>query len=128
MIIRFLTLEEVVNIHRAQIVAFGGLHGIRDIGLLESAVNTSQASFGGELLHEDVPSQAAAYLYHIVKNHPFLDGNKRTGVLSAMVFLEANDITTPWSNDELFELAMHVATSKISKDNLIEKFRSKLLT
>jgi death on curing protein len=96
-------VEEVVNMHRAQIVTFGGLHGIRDIGLLGSAINTPQASFGGVFLHADIPSQAAAYLYHIVKNHPFLDENKRTGALSTIVFLKTNDMITPWSNDALSE-------------------------
>ncbi len=124
---RFLTIEEIMRIHAAQISEHGGLHGIRDIGLLDSAINAPQASFGGEFLYEDIPAQAAAYLYHLVKNHPFLDGNKRTGIVSTIIFLKTNNISITWSNDELFELTMHVATSQISKEQLITVFRYRLI-
>lgn len=123
---RFLTVEEVVRIHAAQVLLFGGLHGIRDMGLLESALNEPQASFGGMLLYEDIAAQAAAYLYHLAKNHPFVDGNKRIALASALLFLELNGTATPWSNDELFELTLQVATSEISKDALIKEFRERL--
>src|SRR4051812_33138988 len=85
---RFLTLDEVLIIHDEQLEAFGGLDGIRDLGLLESAIMTPQASFGGEYLHSFPFEMAAAYAYHIAQNQPFLDGNKRTALSSAMVFLE----------------------------------------
>jgi death on curing protein len=122
----FLTTADALYINERQIAEFGGLYGIRDMKLLESAINTPQASFDGSLLHEDIPAQAAAYLFHVVKNHPFLDGNKRTGVVCATSFLDTNHIKVPWSNDELFDLAIQVATSQMSKDKLIEEFRRKL--
>jgi death on curing protein len=124
---RFLKVEEVVLIHEAQINENGGLHGIRDAGLLDSAVNAPQASFGGEYLYEDIPAQAAAYLYHIVKNHPFLDGNKRTGAAATLIFLKMNGVRTPWSDDEFFELTLQTATSQISKEQLITIFRYRLI-
>ena len=73
----FLTVKEVSVLHQDQIEVFGGIHGIRDEGLLESAVMTPQASFGGEYLHSDIFEMAAAYAFHIAENQPFLDGNKR---------------------------------------------------
>lgn len=88
----FLELDEVVEIHRDQIQRYGGLHGVRDAGLLESAVAMPCAMFGGSYLHQDLFEMAAAYLIHIIKNHPFYDGNKRTGAVAAIVFLELNGI------------------------------------
>jgi len=72
----FLTLEDVLLIHDEQIEVYGGIQGIRDPGLLESAVMTAQASFGGEYLHQNIFEMAAAYAFHIAENQPFLDGNK----------------------------------------------------
>lgn len=82
----FLSLEDVLLIHDEQLEAYGGIQGIRDKGLLESAVMTAQASFGGEYLHQDLFEMAAAYAFHIAENQPFLDGNKRTALVSALVF------------------------------------------
>jgi death on curing protein len=75
---KFLALELVLELHRDQIESFGGSPGIRDQGLLESALAQPEATFGGEYLHSTIPDQAAAYLYHLALNHPFIDGNKRT--------------------------------------------------
>ena len=83
---RFLTLEEVVRIHGDQIARYGGLEGIRDLGLLQSALAMPEAGFGSQYLHEDLASMAAAYLFHLVQNHPFADGNKRVGIVAALVF------------------------------------------
>jgi death-on-curing protein len=85
----FLTLGDVVEIHTDQLERYGGSSGIRDIGLLESAVAMPAAGFSGAYLHADI-FEMAAYLYHIVRNHPFVDGNKRTGAVTAIVFLELN--------------------------------------
>ena len=74
----FLTLDEVLEIHRDQIERYGGAAGIRDLGLLQSALAQPSATFGGQYLHADLHEMAAAYLYHLVQNHPFLDGNKST--------------------------------------------------
>jgi death-on-curing family protein len=82
-----LSLNEVVEIHRDVIERYGGSSGIRDMGLLQSAVAVPQASFGGEYLHTGLFEMAAAFLFHLVQNHPFLDGNKRTGAMAAFTFL-----------------------------------------
>ena len=87
----FLDIDRVIRTHRSLIEAYGGVGGIRDAGLLHSAIAMPQASFGGHYLHADLFEMAAAYLYHIVQNHPFLDGNKRTGAASAIIFLAMND-------------------------------------
>src|SRR5580692_9224146 len=88
--ILFLTRDEVVEIHRDQIERYGGSLGIRDEGLLQSAVAMPEASFGGERLHASISGIAAAYLFHLAMNHPFIDGNKRVGAASAIVFLKMN--------------------------------------
>ena len=88
----FLELDEVLEIHRDQIQRYGGLHGVRDTDLLESAITMPCAMFAGEYLHWDLFEMAAAYLFHIIRNHPFYDGNKRTGAVAAIVFLELNGI------------------------------------
>ena len=86
----FLSLDEVLEIHEQQIERYGGSHGIRDAGGLESAMATPQATFGGEFLHRSIPTMAAAYLFHLCQNHPFIDGNKRTGANAAITFLLMN--------------------------------------
>jgi death on curing protein len=86
---RFLKLSEILLAHEIQIARFGGMGGIRDEGLLESALAQPEATFNGELLHSTIHDQAAAYLYHIAKNHPFVDGNKRTAFAAMDVFLSA---------------------------------------
>lgn len=80
----------VLNIHARQIEKFGGTNGIRDEGLLESALAQPQVTFGGQLLHPTIPAQAAAYLYHLAMNHPFIDGNKRTAFAVMDTFLRVN--------------------------------------
>jgi death-on-curing protein len=77
--VRFLGVEEVIGIHARQLSEFGGGEGIRDQGLLASAIAQPEASFAGEYLHQDLYEMAAAYLFHLVQNHPFVDGNKRVG-------------------------------------------------
>ncbi len=119
----FLTLAEIVDIHADQIERYGGSSGIRDVTLLDSAIAIPQASFGDQYLHQDIFQMAAAYLYHIVQNHPFVDGNKRVGVASAMVFLELNRIPVTVTNDDLVETALAVAQGKMGKAEVAEFFR-----
>ena len=111
----FLSLEEVVEIHRDQISRYGGSLGIRDAGLLQSALAQPMATFGGRFLHADLFEMAAAYLFHLVQNHPFLDGNKRVGAVAAIVFLLMNDQDIKATNAELEELVMNVACGKADK-------------
>jgi death on curing protein len=85
---RFLELDEILEIHRDQIERYGGATGIRDLALLRSAVAMPSAGVAGEYLHRDLIEIAGAYLFHLVMNHPFIDGNKRVGTVAALVFLE----------------------------------------
>ncbi len=87
---RFLGIDEVLELHGQLVQRFGGSPGLRDLGMLESAVAMPQAGFGDSYLHDDIFEMAAAYLFHIVMNHPFIDGNKRTGTHAALVFLADN--------------------------------------
>jgi death-on-curing protein len=84
----FLSVDNVIYLHDDSIRKEGGMPGIRDLPLLESAVLMPQQQFAGEYLHPRVTAMAAAYLFHITSNHPFLDGNKRTGAMAAFVFLD----------------------------------------
>lgn len=124
--VRFLSVEDVLAIHEDTIAVEGGAPALRDPGLLESAVLMPQQRFGGELLHPDPASMAAAYLFHIAQNHPFHDGNKRTAVLAALVFLTANNIERLPEPDELEEATMAVASSRMGKQELKEWLRERI--
>lgn len=119
----FLTLDEVIEIHRDQIERYGGYAGIRDMGLLQSAVAMPQASFGGHFLHADLFEMAAAYLFHIVQNHPFLDGNKRVGAAAALTFLELNHIEINLTNEILVQAVLSVSEAKLGKAAVADLLR-----
>ena len=125
--IDFLTLEDVVQIHELQIARFGGAAGLRDLSLLESAIMQPQSSFGGEYLHQSIFEMAAAYLFHLTQNHPFIDGNKRVGLAAMLVFLELNGISIEHSTDELYDLTMKVASSELDKNMVTEKIKELVL-
>ena len=120
---RFLTLSEVLTILQDQITRYGGEFGVRDIGLLSSAVSVPQAEFGGEPLHADLFGMAAAYAFHICQNHPFIDGNKRVALASALVFLDLNGIVISDTEGKLYEMMMGVAESKLGKPDITKVFR-----
>ena len=120
----FLTLDEVLEIHEQQILRHGGSAGLRDAAALESAVATPQATYGGEFLHTSIPAMAAAYLFHLCQNHPFIDGNKRVGANAAITFLLMNDCEPTFDEDELADLVLSVAAGGLSKPGLIEIFES----
>jgi death on curing protein len=111
----FLTLDEVLSLHEDQIRRFGGLHGVRDVGLLQSAMGSAAATFGGEFLHATIFEMAAAYLFGICANHPFVDGNKRTATAAALVFLEMNGVTLDVDEDDFYDLVIGVAEGHVSK-------------
>ena len=117
----FLTLDEVLQLHAYQIEKFGGDPAIRDIGLLESAIHQPQAAW--HYGQADMAAIAAAYLYHIVQNHPFVDGNKRTGAHAAIAFLAMNNLEADYPVDEAEQLTLGVASNQIKKDGLIQFFR-----
>ena len=121
--ITFLSLAEVAAIHEEQIRRFGGSFGIRDQGLLEAAINMPQASFGGQFLHEDLQGMAAAYLFHLVANHPFIDGNKRVGAASADVFLGMNGWQLTADQDTYADFVLDIAASRREKNDALEFFR-----
>lgn len=121
--IDFLGVQDVLGLHADQVALYGGEHGVRDIGLLESAVAQPKATFGGEYLHKDIFEMAAAYLFHIVQNHPFFDGNKRVGAVAAMVFLDVNGTEIDAPKGSIYELTMSVATGQAGKMQIAEFFR-----
>lgn len=111
----FLSEEAVLFIHRAQIAEWGGAQGVRDPGLLASALAQPQATFGGEYLHKNLHEMAAAYLFHISQNQPFNDGNKRTGLATALVFLDLNGVSVEHEAEELYPLTIAMAQGKADK-------------
>jgi death-on-curing protein len=113
--LEFLEVEHVLALHQRQLARFGGADGLRDSGLLESAVAQAQMSFGGEYVHEGLFAMAAAYLFHIVSNHAFVDGNKRVGLLTAITFLQLNGISIHQDSEALYELTIGVAEHRIDK-------------
>ena len=121
----FLTLDEVLEIHAQQIELYGGSEGVRDPAGLESSVATPMATFGGEVLHASIPAMAAAYLFHICQDQPFVDGNKRTGANTAITFLLINGWEPEFSDDELVDLVLGVASGAMSKRALMETFEAR---
>jgi death on curing protein len=111
----FLSLSEVLEIHQDQVARYGGSLGVRDLELLKSALGMPMATFGGEYLHTDIFEMTAAYLFHIVKNHPFIDGNKRVGAVAALVFLALNghDFTAP--QEKFADFVLSVAKGGLDK-------------
>jgi len=116
----FLSLAEVIEVHADQIRRYGGQAGVRDFGLLESALAQPEASFAGEWLHHDLYEMAAAYAYHLCQNHPFVDGNKRTALACALVFLELNGLTIHDPPGLLRGAMLRVASGKMSKPELAQ--------
>ncbi len=121
---KFLSLDEVLELHADQISSFGGTPGVRDEGLLESALAQPQATFGGQFLHPTISEQAAAYLYHIAMNHLFIDGNKRTAFAVTDTFLRLNGCALNLTDDRAYDLVMRVARGTMTKEELSTEFES----
>lgn len=119
----FLTLAEVIGIHADQVRNYGGGEGVRDIELLSSAVAMPYVSFSEKFLHADIFEMAAAYTFHISQNHPFIDGNKRTALASALVFLEINGISISDPEGTLYDAMLTLADGKLSKSNFSDILR-----
>ena len=129
--LRHLDVEAVLAIHEEVLAAHGGLGGLRDRALLESAVAAPQASFGGKPLIRDPIEVAAAYLFYLCRNHPFVDGNKRTALAAALVFLDANGLLpVPGAParkvDDWESLVLDVANSKLDRDQASRKLQALL--
>ncbi|MCC6151303.1 MAG: type II toxin-antitoxin system death-on-curing family toxin [Planctomycetes bacterium] len=119
----FLHIQEVLEVHRNQIELYGGSEGIRDLGLLVSAIAMPQAGFGGQYLHADIFEMAAAYLFHLAKNHPFIDGNKRTASMAAFTFLHLNGQTLTATEEEFEKVVLAAAQSEMDKQQIAAFFR-----
>jgi death-on-curing protein len=122
--IRFLTVEDALQLHADQVAMYGGEPSVRDRGLLESALAQPRATYDGRSLHGDLFEMAAAYMFHIVQNHPFVDGNKRAGLIAALVFLIDNGIHLEAASGQLYSLTIGVASGDIHKPEIAAFFRS----
>lgn len=116
--IKFLKLEMILSFHEDQINQYGGNPGIRDQGLLESALAQPEASFGGEYVHKNIFEMAAAYGFHICKNHPFLDGNKRTALIAMYTFLYVNGWQLKADKKVLYATVIELASGNLTKEEL----------
>lgn len=119
----FLSISEVLEIHDEQIQLYGGENGVRDPALLDSALASPQAGMDGEYFHADIFEIAAAYLYHVVQNHPFVDGNKRTGLACAYLFLALNKYKFECDPDELADIVLEVAKGDLGKERITSFIR-----
>ncbi len=120
----FLTIAEVVEIHKDQIEKYGGHQQIRDYKLLCSSVSAPKASWGGQYLHNEIFDMAAAYIYFISQDHPFMDGNKRTALASGLVFLELNGISIVDNDGVLYDVVMDIASGNKNKVHVGDILRS----
>lgn len=116
--LKFLSVHQVLAIHDRVVKRFGGSHGIRDLGLVESAVARPQAGFGGKYLYKNIYDMAAALLQSLLKNHPFVDGNKRTALTSAGIFLKINGYKLNNTHEEEVEFAVKVDNQNLTLDQI----------
>jgi death on curing protein len=122
------TVEIVREIHAEAIARFGGSDGVRDSALLESAVAAPQASFGGRSPYQDLTEVAAAYLYYLCRNHPFIDGNKRAALGSCIVFLRLNGIEPKPDGSDWEELVLAIASGNLDREQATMRLRELLPT
>ena len=116
----FLDIDDVLELHALQLARYGGADGLRDRGLLESAIAQPQATFDSVFVHDGLFEMGAAYLFHIVQRHPFVDGNKRTGLLASLVFLDLNGVSIDHDSRDLYDLTMGIAEGRITKADTAE--------
>lgn len=122
----YLSLQQVLEIHAAQIERYGGGQGCRDVGRVEAAVGRPAQTFGGEDLYPDAASKAAALMESLVMNHPFVDGNKRVGAHAAIVFLVLNGYRLVASSADLVEITLALASGKVPVEKLTIWFRQRI--
>lgn len=125
---KFLTYEQIIVLHELQIEEFGGHRGVKDEGLVRSAIAQPQSGFGEDYFHKDIYEMAAAYLFHLVKNHAFHDGNKRIAALAASVFLQVNGQQVIADEAEFEKIVLDAAQSLIGKNEIAEFFRKNTIT
>lgn len=114
-----LSKEDVINLQSLLLAETGGLQGIRDEGLLESALSLPFQTFDGIPLYPSQEQKAARLCYSLIMNHPFVDGNKRIGIMAMMVFLELNGIILACTDDELIDLGLNIASGKTSDKQIL---------
>jgi death-on-curing protein len=119
----YLSVEQVILIHDRQVKKHGGLEGIRDLGLLISALEMPKSTFSGKDLHRTLYDKAAAYLFHIVQNHPFFDGNKRTGAFVTLLFLKMNGAKLHLDQNQYENLVILTAKGHASKSQISQFLR-----
>ena len=117
---RYLTLIEVLELHRRIIEQSGGASGIRDLGLLDSAIAQPHMTFGGEELYPNLLEKAAALGFSIIMNHPFVDGNKRTGHAATETFLVLNGMEINASVDEQERVVLAIASGELGREAFVE--------
>ena len=125
--IRFISLEEIINIHNDQISIFGGVSGLRQNNLLESAIESVKTTFYKKYLYKNIVEMGAAYAFHIIKNHPFVDGNKRTGMIAMLLFLKHNGYRSLFTNKELYSLGIEIASSKLDVNQIAKTLEKSLI-
>lgn len=121
--ILFLTIDDILILHELQLERYGGAVGIRDRSLLESAIHMPQASFGGAFMHTNIFEMAAAYAFHIAENQPFVDGNKRTALAAALVFLDWHHVDVNDPGEELYQAMIGLANKRLDKAGLAKLFK-----
>ena len=121
-----LSIAQVREIHTAVIIEYGGLHGVRDVGLLDSAIAAPQATAFGVSPFADLVEVAASYLFYLCRNHPFNDGNKRVAMTAAIVFLRLNGVEPTPDSTQWEALLLDVASSKVDRMQTTERLRSLL--
>ena len=126
--IAYLSVDDILRIHQRVTADFGGDPGLRDRGLLESAVAMPQSTFDGADLHVGLAAKAAAYHFHLCSNHPFVDGNKRVAVVVAELFLIINGQALSATDDEIEQLTVGVAAGRVSKDEVTDFFTTHVET
>ena len=124
--IAFLTLEDVLALHDELIQRYGGAPGLRDAGLLEAALAMPQAGFGGQYFHEFPHEMGGAYLFHLVRNHAFIDGNKRVALACAILFFKINRVLYSITEEEAVELTLAAASGRMDKGAVTAFFRQHL--
>ena len=121
-----LTVAQVTEIHAAVLEEFGGLAGIKDQGLLESAVAAPQATVFGQSPFADLAEVAAAYLFYLCRNHPFHDGNKRTAMAAAIVFLRLNGVEPRRDSKDWESFVLEVAASHLDRAQTTRRLKKLL--
>lgn len=122
----YLNPKHVMNMHQKIFDTTGGMPGLRDMGALESAIYNAFSTFDGKELYPAVADKAATMCFSIISNHPFFDGNKRTGILVMLVFLELNDSFISFSQEELISLGMGIASGRLKNNDIVDWIHSHL--